>query len=67
MEQILDSINNGAVKDIKDIYTQLDNDLAEFNMNPQAAKEDGSSEAEIIITNNLEISDWMLEQEACFI
>ena len=32
---ILDSINNGVVKDIKDNYNKLDEDLAEFNRNPQ--------------------------------
>lgn len=41
IKDILDSIINGAVKDI---YTQFDNDLGEFNKNPQAAEENGSSE-----------------------
>lgn len=31
IKDILDNINNGAVKDIKDIHTQLDNDSVEFN------------------------------------
>lgn len=44
IKDILDSINNGVVKDIKDIYTQLDNDLGEFNKNPQAAEENGNGE-----------------------
>lgn len=42
IKDILDSINNGVVKDIKDIYTQLDNDLGEFNKNPQAAEDETS-------------------------
>ena len=35
IKDVLDSINNSAVKDIKDNYLQLDNQLAEFNLNPQ--------------------------------
>jgi len=37
IRDILDGINNGVVKDIKDNYMKLDNDLAEFNRNPQSA------------------------------
>ena len=31
---ILDSINNGVIKDIKDNYNKLDEELGEFNRNP---------------------------------
>lgn len=34
IKDVLDGINNGAVKSIKDEYTNLDNQLAEFNLNP---------------------------------
>lgn len=34
IKDVLDGINNGAVKTIKDEYTRLDADLAEFNLNP---------------------------------
>ena len=37
IRDILDAINNGVVKDIKDNYNKLDADLAEFNRNPQSA------------------------------
>ena len=36
IEDVLDGINNGVVKDVKDTYLQLDTDLAEFNKNPQS-------------------------------
>lgn len=42
IKDVLDSINNGVVKDIKDNYLQLDAELAEFNRNPQS--DDGSGE-----------------------
>ncbi len=35
IKDILDSINNGVVKDTKDAYLQLDEELGEFNKNPQ--------------------------------
>lgn len=38
IKDVLDGINNGIVKDAKDSYTQLDNDLSDFNRNPQSAK-----------------------------
>lgn len=41
IRDILDGINNGAVKSIKDEYTKLDNELAEFNKNPQSSGNDG--------------------------
>lgn len=41
IKDILDSINNGAVKSIKDEYTKLDNELAEFNKNPQSGENNG--------------------------
>ena len=34
IKDVLDGINNGAIKSIKDEYTKLDNRLAEFNLNP---------------------------------
>lgn len=39
IKDILDGINNGVVKDIKDNYMQLDEALGEFNKNPQSAEE----------------------------
>lgn len=39
IKDILDGINNGVVKDIKDSYLSLDEELAEFNKNPQSAEE----------------------------
>lgn len=41
VKDVLDSINNGAVKSIKDEYTNLDNQLAEFNRNPQTEEDNG--------------------------
>lgn len=38
IKDILDAINNGAVKDIKDSYLKLDDELAEFNKNPKASE-----------------------------
>lgn len=42
IKDILDSINNGAVKDIKEIYTQLDNELGEYNQNPQSEESENN-------------------------
>lgn len=39
IKDILDGINNSAVKDIKDNYLNLDDELAAFNKNPQSAGE----------------------------
>jgi len=36
IKDILDVINNGAVKDVKDNYLKLDDELGEFNKNPQS-------------------------------
>jgi uncharacterized protein YukE len=36
VKDVLDSINNGAVKDVKDNYNTLDEALGEFNRNPQS-------------------------------
>lgn len=41
VKDTLDGINNGAVKSIKDEYTNLDNQLAEFNRNPQSSEGSG--------------------------
>lgn len=38
IEDVLKTINDGTVKDIKDNYILLDNELAEFNKNPQSGK-----------------------------
>lgn len=38
---VLDEINNSAIKDIKDIYLELDSALGDFNRNPQV-EEDGN-------------------------
>lgn len=38
IKDILDGINNGVVKDIKDNYLQLDEQLGEFNKNPQSSE-----------------------------
>ena len=40
IKEILDSINNSVVKDIKDSYLELDNALCEFNRNPQSGESD---------------------------
>ena len=37
IKDILDSINNGVVKDIKENYIKLDNELGEFNRNPDTS------------------------------
>lgn len=34
IKDVLDSINNGAVKTIRDEYSKLDEQLGEFNRNP---------------------------------
>lgn len=41
VKDVLDSINNGAVKSIKDEYTNLDNQLAEYNRNPPTEEDNG--------------------------
>ena len=38
VKDVLDSINNGAVKDVKDNYNKLDEELEAFNRNPQSAE-----------------------------
>ena len=39
IKDILDGINNGVVKDVKDNYLSLDEELGNFNKNPQSAEE----------------------------
>ena len=39
IKDVLDAINNSVVKDIKDNYMMLDEELGEFNRNPQSAEE----------------------------
>lgn len=41
VKDVLDGINNGAVKSIKDEYTNLDKELADFNRNPQSGEDNG--------------------------
>lgn len=40
MAEVLNAINNDALKSTKDVYLQLDADLAAFNENPTT--EDGT-------------------------
>ena len=39
---VLDAINNGVLKSVKDAYLQLDSDLAAFNENPTTEEESKS-------------------------
>ncbi|MCM1534913.1 MAG: hypothetical protein NC126_03200 [Clostridium sp.] len=39
IKDILDSINNSVVKDIKNNYLELDNALGEFNRDPSSGEE----------------------------
>lgn len=41
IKDILDGINNEVVKDVKDSYIKLDEELGEFNKNPQSAQGGG--------------------------
>lgn len=41
IEDILTGINEGAVKDVKDTYIYLDEQLGEFNRNPQVTETEG--------------------------
>lgn len=41
IKDILDGINNGAVKSIRDEYAKLDSELAEFNKNPHSGDQSG--------------------------
>lgn len=43
IKDVLDGINNGVVKDIKDNYSALDKELKEFNMNPQSGDDAGDA------------------------
>ena len=36
IKDVLDGINNGAIKSIRDEYSKLDEDLGEFNKNPSS-------------------------------
>lgn len=38
IEEILKSINEGVINDIKNTYNQLDKELGEFNLNPYGAE-----------------------------
>ena len=38
IKDILDSINNSVVKDTKDAYLKLDEELGEFNKNPNSGE-----------------------------
>jgi uncharacterized protein YukE len=41
IRDVLDAINNGAVKAIKESYLKLDEELGKFNRNPHVDREDG--------------------------
>lgn len=43
VEDVLKGINEGVIMDIKDNYMSLDEQLAEFNRNPQSADADASN------------------------
>ncbi|MCL2078616.1 MAG: hypothetical protein FWH17_02095 [Oscillospiraceae bacterium] len=38
IKDVLDSINNSVVKDVKDNYLSLDEELGKFNVNPQSGE-----------------------------
>lgn len=38
IEEILKSINEGIIKDVKDSYVKLDEQLAEYNKNPEGSE-----------------------------
>ena len=38
IKDVLDGINNGAIKSIKDEYSKLDQELGDFNRNPSQAE-----------------------------
>lgn len=38
IKDILDAINNGVIKDAKEAYMELDEELGEFNKNPKTDK-----------------------------
>lgn len=40
IRDVLSSINEGVIMDIKDVYLQLDSELAEFNLNPQSVEDE---------------------------
>lgn len=37
IEDVLKSINESVIKDVKDAYNNLDNELGEFNINPESS------------------------------
>jgi uncharacterized protein YukE len=39
IKDVLDSINNGIIKDVKENYNALDEELGTFNRNPQTSEE----------------------------
>ena len=45
IKDVLDSINSSVIKDIKDNYNKLDEDLAEFNRNPPSEGGGGGDQA----------------------
>ena len=40
VEDVLKAINESAVKDIRDSYSQVDDELGEFNRNPNSGTEE---------------------------
>jgi uncharacterized protein YukE len=41
IQEILDAINNGVIKDTKEAYLKLDEELGEFNKNPTPGEGEG--------------------------
>lgn len=41
IKDVLDGMNNDAVKSIKEEYTKLDNELGEYNRNPPSGDDNG--------------------------
>jgi len=38
VKDVLDTINSGVIRDVKDAYNKLDEQLAEFNRNPDSTQ-----------------------------
>ena len=56
IKDVLDSINSSVIKDIKDNYNKLDEDLAEFNRNPPS---EGINQGAVLrLTREARILPW---------
>lgn len=44
IEDVLKTINEGVIKDVKDNYMKLDDELGVFNRNPQSASDNAGEE-----------------------